>query len=252
MTAILGAPADPAASTATAVVLDRHPLWRMAAERSLELAGVAVTGSAADPAAALRLVGELGPDLFVAELDPGLNTGETLEAIRAARERSPTLVVIVLSTALRFDVLRAAADAGVSAYIVKTTKLRELAATVEQSFRCALFLGSSGVGNAGVEPDPGLTTRERDTLALAAEGRTNTEIARILWVSLETVKSHLSSTYRKLGVANRTEAARWAQLHGIVPPTPLPGVAAGAVGASRPSPHAAARPSAHLRSVSSP
>jgi DNA-binding CsgD family transcriptional regulator len=57
------------------------------------------------------------------------------------------------------------------------------------------------------EPDPRLTTREREVVALAAEGRTNAEIARELWVSPSTVKKHLENVYVKLGVSGRTAAA---------------------------------------------
>jgi DNA-binding CsgD family transcriptional regulator len=62
-----------------------------------------------------------------------------------------------------------------------------------------------------------LTKREREILKLAAEGYSNAQLAGMLWVTEQTVKFHLSNTYRKLNVSNRTEAARWAQLHGLVP-----------------------------------
>jgi DNA-binding NarL/FixJ family response regulator len=61
-----------------------------------------------------------------------------------------------------------------------------------------------------------LTLREREILALVAEGATNGQIARMLWVTEQTVKFHLSNTYRKLGVANRTEASHYAHLNNLV------------------------------------
>jgi DNA-binding NarL/FixJ family response regulator len=61
-----------------------------------------------------------------------------------------------------------------------------------------------------------LTDRELEILRLAAEGNTNSQIARQLWVTEQTVKFHLSNTYRKLGVANRTEASRYAHVHDLV------------------------------------
>src|SRR3954451_7758974 len=63
-----------------------------------------------------------------------------------------------------------------------------------------------------------LTARELEILRLAAQGYTNGRIARELWVTEQTVKFHLSNTYRKLGVANRTEASRYAHLHDLVVP----------------------------------
>ena len=98
---------------ATAVVLDRHPLWRAAVERSLEHAGLVVVGTAARPAEALRLLAELRPDLFLAEIDSDDDADETLTAIGRARQLAPGLAVIVVSTAARYDRLRDAVDAGV-------------------------------------------------------------------------------------------------------------------------------------------
>ena len=61
-----------------------------------------------------------------------------------------------------------------------------------------------------------MTRREHEILRLVAEGLTNAQLARMLWLSEQTVKFHLSNIYRKLGVANRTEASRWAQVHGVL------------------------------------
>ncbi len=63
---------------------------------------------------------------------------------------------------------------------------------------------------------PDLTRRELEILQLVAEGHSNTQLAKMLWVTEQTVKFHLSNVYRKLDVANRTEASRWAQLNGLL------------------------------------
>jgi DNA-binding CsgD family transcriptional regulator len=67
-----------------------------------------------------------------------------------------------------------------------------------------------------------LTQRELEVLRLVASGRTNRELGRQLWVTTQTVKFHLSNIYRKLGVANRAEAAQWAQAHGLIEEAPDP------------------------------
>ena len=69
---------------------------------------------------------------------------------------------------------------------------------------------------AATEDLPDLTRRELEILQLVAEGHSNTQLAKMLWVTEQTVKFHLSNVYRKLDVANRTEASRWAQLHGLL------------------------------------
>ena len=61
-----------------------------------------------------------------------------------------------------------------------------------------------------------MTRRESEILLLVAEGKPNQEIAGDLWITEQTVKYHVSNIYRKLGVANRTEASRWAQLQGLL------------------------------------
>jgi DNA-binding NarL/FixJ family response regulator len=72
---------------------------------------------------------------------------------------------------------------------------------------------------AVVAADCPLTLREKEILGLVAEGHTNGQIARRLWVTEQTVKFHLSNTYRKLGVANRTEASHYAHLNNLMPAT---------------------------------
>jgi DNA-binding NarL/FixJ family response regulator len=70
---------------------------------------------------------------------------------------------------------------------------------------------------AAVTAECPLTLREKEILGLVAEGNTNGQIARLLWVTEQTVKFHLSNTYRKLGVANRTEASHYAHLNNLMP-----------------------------------
>jgi DNA-binding NarL/FixJ family response regulator len=105
----------------------------------------------------------------------------------------------------------------------------DLAAAIRQSFdHCIYFADGRGsvrdddlpARDVGAPTAAGLTKREVEILRLAAEGYSNSELARMLWVTEQTVKFHLSNVYRKLNVANRTEASRWAQLHGLLGSTP--------------------------------
>jgi DNA-binding CsgD family transcriptional regulator len=75
---------------------------------------------------------------------------------------------------------------------------------------------ASAGGEVLEDGEPWLTKREREILALVAEGHSNAQLAKMLWVTEQTVKFHLSNIYRKLDVSNRTEASRWAQLHGLL------------------------------------
>src|SRR5262249_2595781 len=114
-----------------------------------------------------------------------------------------------------------------SAYCVKSADPEDLAAAIRQSFEHSIYLASGRFptpapeavwdGQVGAQE---LTRREREILQLVAEGHSNSQLARMLWVTEQTVKFHLSNIYRKLNVTNRTEASRWAQLHGLLPTAP--------------------------------
>ena len=92
---------------------------------------------------------------------------------------------------------------------------------MRQAFEHSIFL-AGGRFPRHEKPEPSgdwhpLTRRELEILCLAAEGHSNAELAKMLWVTEQTVKFHLSNVYRKLRVTNRTEASRWAQVHGLLP-----------------------------------
>jgi DNA-binding NarL/FixJ family response regulator len=111
--------------------------------------------------------------------------------------------------------------AGAVAYVIKTAHPDDLASAIRQAFDHSIYLSNSSVmtrsSHERVEDDgPGLTRRELEILRLVAEGHSNAQLARMLWVTEQTVKFHLSNVYRKLGVSNRTEASRWAQLNGLL------------------------------------
>jgi DNA-binding NarL/FixJ family response regulator len=210
----------------TAVLFDPHPLWMDAIEPILRSLGVAVVGRTTSSESALELIENIRPDMLICEmntLDGGM-TGAAL--IRACLERVSGLRVIVLG-ASRDDVqIDAAFDAGAVAYALKTARAEDVAATIRQAFDHTIFFARTAPSNGGaagiqgLEPDKAeelaLTRREREILALVAEGHSNRELARRLWVTEQTVKFHLSNVYRKLNVANRTEASRWAHRHGLV------------------------------------
>jgi DNA-binding NarL/FixJ family response regulator len=209
--------------TRTAVLLDRHPMWLEAVEAVLERVGVYVIGKAATPDEALALVTDKKPDLLVAELGPDDEAGGT-GWLRLVREQAPGVRCLVLSTSGDAHTIEAVLAAGAVAYVLKSAHPDDLASAVRQSFEHSVFLAR---GSTTVVAPPriarhtdaaaDLTNREREILRLVAEGHSNAQLARMLWVTEQTVKFHLSNVYRKLSVSNRTEAARWAQLHGLLP-----------------------------------
>lgn len=202
----------------SAVLLDRQPLWLEAVERVLERIGVNIVGKATAPKPALELIQRHQPDVFVTgiEMDEGELDGIT--CIRHARELAPALRAVVLSSHTGTEYIDQALDAGAVAYVMKSAHPDDLASTIRQAFQHSVYSRPAPVSRP-VPSDPevlDLTRREREILQLVAEGHSNARLAKMLWVTEQTVKFHLSNVYRKLNVSNRTEAARWAQLNGLL------------------------------------
>jgi DNA-binding NarL/FixJ family response regulator len=205
----------------TGVLLDRHPIWLKAVAQVLEGAGIDVVGAATSPRDALALVEERRPDLFVTDVKMGDGEMDGIECLSKARAHASELKSIVLSAYEDEDHIQQALGAGAVAYVVKTAHPDDLASAVRQVFDHSIYLGGArrrrnGTASEVFERPPGLTRRELEILRLAAEGLSNAELAKMLWVTEQTVKFHLSNVYRKLDVANRTEASRWAQIHGLL------------------------------------
>jgi DNA-binding NarL/FixJ family response regulator len=201
------------------VVCDAQPLWLDAVQRVLADAAVEVETSTTSPSEAVELVRNHRPDLFVLGL-PSNDGGEGIETIRRAREVSPATRVIVMADEDDPARVEASFGAGAIAYVLKTVHPADLASAVRQAFGSSMYFAGSPV-RPHVEPESrtppvALTRRETEILRLAAEGHSNGQLARMLWVTEQTVKFHLSNIYRKLDVSNRTEASRWAQVHGLL------------------------------------
>jgi DNA-binding NarL/FixJ family response regulator len=209
-----------------AVLLDPHPIWLDAIEIVLNRVGVEIVGKTTSGTEAVKLVEKLSPQLLTLEVDPLPGEPDGFAVLRQAGSSVEGLRAIVLSRNHETRYIDAALVAGASAYIVKTAHPDDVAAAVRQAFNHSVFLGSPDpVAAAAPAAEPGagisatahgLTRRELQILKLVAEGHSNAALAKMLWVTEQTVKFHLSNVYRKLEVTNRTEASRWAQLNGIL------------------------------------
>jgi DNA-binding NarL/FixJ family response regulator len=196
-----------------AVILDDHPLWLTALETLLEAAAIEVVGKARSADEALALVDETRPDLLLADLR--LKGGASGAAcIREAIKRHPGIHGVVISA---FDDPRSVEEglsSGAAAFVSKSADPDDVVSAIRQVFNHSIFLATKPTKSSRPSRQsdrlPGLTPREAEILELVAEGLSNVQIGRELWVTAQTVKFHLSNIYRKLGVANRTEAAHWA------------------------------------------
>jgi DNA-binding NarL/FixJ family response regulator len=206
----------------TAVLLDQLPLWLSALERILADAGVTTVAKATTTSDALLLVDEHRPDLFVLDVDMDGCLPDGLSCLREAVARVSSVKPVVVSASDDLQRIEAALRAGAVAYVLKRAEPEDLASAIRQMFSRSLYLAG---GNGAVRPTAPetadrarLTRREREILQLVAEGNTNSQVARTLWVTEQTVKFHLANIFRKLDVTNRTQASRWAHAHGVLRP----------------------------------
>lgn len=215
----------------TAVLLDRHPLWLEALQQLLQRVGIDVVGKTTSSVEALQIVQRSKPDVLIADYE-ALDGPAGLATLQRIREVQPELRSVVLSSSGDSSDINAAFAAGASVYCVKTAAPEDVASAVRQAFQNSIYLAGAVHGLGAPAPaatrddSPGLTKREIEILQLVAEGYSNSQLAKMLWVTEQTVKFHLSNVYRKLDVSNRTEASRWAQVHGLLPTVPTTTTAA--------------------------
>jgi DNA-binding NarL/FixJ family response regulator len=179
-------------------------------EEDLEIVGCADRGSQVLP-----LVQQTNPDLVV--LDLRMPDMDGLTCIKLLRERFPEVRTVVLSGLDEDEAIEAALRIGANAFISKTVDPAELAQALRRAAKepVAEAIGRPEKRLDSALAEKGLTDRERAVLQALAQGLSNKEIARSLWLAEQTVKFHLTNIYRKLDVRSRTEAVHWAYEHGL-------------------------------------
>ena len=203
----------------TTVLVDEHPLWLDTVAQVVADLGVQVIGKVTRASEALPIVTEHSPDLLITGIRMPEGEIDGIALVRESLLRVPDMEAIVLSMYDDAEHVEASFNAGASAYVLKSTHPDDLKSAIRQAFEPSVYFASDG--RSSEKPlksldDVGLTRRELEILQLVAEGDSNAQLAKMLWITEQTVKFHLSNIYRKLGVSNRTEAARWAQLHGLL------------------------------------
>jgi DNA-binding NarL/FixJ family response regulator len=180
--------------------------------------GVEIVGSAADGAAAVALCADLRPDVALMDLEmPKLDGIGATKRIAAV---APETRVVVLTSFSDNERILSALDAGAAGYILKDATPDEVLGAVRAAARGESPLdpkaGSALLASRRTPASGGpLSDREREVLAMVAEGMPNKLISRELAISEKTVKAHLTSAFRRIGVTDRTQAALWAKEHGV-------------------------------------
>lgn len=201
------------------VVVEDHPITRFGIVSILDRdEGITVVGEAGSGEAALQVVAEVTPDVVVTDLrlGDGMDGVALTRGVRTARGGPAVLVLTTYDTDR--DIVRAV-EAGASGYLLKDAPTDELVSAVIRA----------AAGETVLSPDlahrvvtrmrtvaPELSAREREILTEVARGRSNREIARALFISEATVKTHLVHVFTKLGVESRTTAVARARDEGLI------------------------------------
>lgn len=186
-----------------------------------------VVGETGDGIETLRLAERLEPDIVV--LDLGMPCLGGLDVIREIRKHCAKSRVVVLSGHAEESYVQSAIRNGAHAYVLKSSSTDDLVRAIHEAAAGRRFLSQAVAGPlieallnpaADVSADSyeALTTREREVLNLAAEGRSNPEIASRLFISRRTVETHRANLLRKLGLKSQTDLVRYAVDRGIIAP----------------------------------
>jgi DNA-binding NarL/FixJ family response regulator len=203
---------------------DDHPLLRMGLSLAFQAKdNITIVGEADNGFDAIEKIKTLMPDVALLDIDmPGLSG---TAAIRVIRKIYPDMKILALSTYNDENYIREAMSAGANGYIMKTVDIDNLVEIIT-CFHEGKEIVSPYLLDLGISPrqaaagidgqDFCLTKRERQILQCLAEGKDNKQISTCLYLSIETVKTHMKSIFRKLDARSRLEAVMKARHHGLI------------------------------------
>lgn len=201
------------------VIADDHAVVRAGLAQLLAtFADVELVGTASTGEEAVSLSAERTADVVLMDLEMPVVDG--IEATRQIRAAQPEVAVVVLTSFSDRERILSALDAGAAGYLLKDAEPDAIERAIQAAARGEAPLdpkAARALLSARRAPDPAnaLSDREREVLAMVAEGLPNKLIAQHLGISEKTVKAHLTSVYRQIGVTDRTQAALWAKRHGV-------------------------------------
>lgn len=204
------------------LLVDDHEMVRLGVSTYLSIQpDIEIVGEASDGQEGVEKALSLRPDVILMDL-----VMDNMDGITATKEilaQWPQAKILIVTSYIDDEKVFPAIQAGASGYLLKTSSAQEIAEAVRKTI----------VGERVIEEEVSekiqnqdyanqyflyeeLTNREREVLDLIAQGKSNQEIAEILFITLKTVKTHVSNILAKLGVEDRTQAAIYAFKHGLV------------------------------------
>lgn len=203
------------------VLVDDHTMVRQAVGEVLDSRdGIEVVGQAGSVKEATTLLARLDPPPTVVVVDVSLPDGSGLAVVRAARERSADIGIVVLTMLDDDATLIQALDAGASALVLKSASTDGIVSAVRRAAESPRSFTADGLAEAMRRRAavPLLTPRETEVLDLLADGAGVAKVAKKLYMSESTVKTHVSKIYGKLGAHNRASAVMAAIRQGLITP----------------------------------
>lgn len=194
------------------LVIDDHDVVRQGVVLALKSQGYESVETAGNILEARAKIAVFNPQGII--IDINLPDGSGFEIVQWVRKHSPECAIIVLSLNNPTPFAKAAQQSGANAYLSKSQSTQEIIATLKFA-----LLHPNTFTSTVKEVDSALTQltgREVDVLHLLAKGYSNLEISSTLFISLSTVKTHISSIIRKLGATNRTSAIKCAREKGLL------------------------------------
>ena len=201
------------------LLVDDHELIREGLRRALEReTGIEVVAEAASVAEGIAMGRKAEPTVAIVDLR--LPDGNGLDVVRALREQSADMGIVVLTMYAGDNQLFDALDAGASAFVPKSAPAEEIVAAARHAASAPRSFTSADLAEAmkrRTSPQgPQLSPREREVLQLLADGMGVSQISRQLFISDSTTKTHISKLYDKLGAGNRAQALMTALRLGLL------------------------------------
>jgi DNA-binding NarL/FixJ family response regulator len=207
--------------TKRVMLVDDHDLIRQGLRHAFERAeDFEVAGEASSVAEALALAAQAKPDVVI--MDIRLPDGSGLEAVKRLRAANPQTGIVVLTMYAGDEHLFGALEAGASAFVPKDAPADDVVAAARHAAASPEAFAAADLAAAmkrRLTPQgPQVSPREREVLGLLADGLAVAQIAKTLYISESTAKTHISKLYEKLGAGNRAQAIMSAMRMGLIKP----------------------------------
>jgi len=201
------------------LLVDDHDLIRQGLRHAFERAeDFTVCGEASSIAEALAVATQTQPDVVL--MDIRLPDGSGLDAVRKLRQANGQMGIVVLTMYAGDEHLFGALEAGASAFVPKDAPADDVVAAARHAAASPEAFSAADLANAMkrrlAPTGPQISPREREVLGLLADGLAVAQIARKLYISESTAKTHISKLYEKLGAGNRAQAIMTAMRMGLI------------------------------------